>query len=118
MAMSERSMLDTVQRWRRKKYSARPFALTILAIALMTLLAWAKEEHGRGASAAERLRTRDLTVLDEEVGKTLPLRMHPSNMTPLPADRPHSAGSSTMPPTSAPSSSQTAPTRRPASSRT
>ncbi|KAF1929898.1 uncharacterized protein M421DRAFT_419666 [Didymella exigua CBS 183.55] len=63
--MNERSILDTVQRWRRTKYSARPFALTILAIGLITLLAWAKEQRG-AAPASVLLRKRDVTVLDEE----------------------------------------------------
>lgn len=66
MTMDERSVLDTVQRWRRTKYSARPFALTILAISLMTLLAWAKQQRS-GAPDHELLRKRDVTILDEEV---------------------------------------------------
>lgn len=69
MTMDERSILDTVQRWRRSKYSARPFALTILAITLITLLAWAKEL--RGAPGTATLRKRDVTILDEEVRQTV-----------------------------------------------
>jgi sodium/potassium/calcium exchanger 6 len=68
VTMNDKTILDTVQRWRRKKYSARPFALTILAIALMTLLAAAKEyrSHG-GASGSAVLQKRDFTIQDEEV---------------------------------------------------
>ncbi|KAF1943400.1 sodium/calcium exchanger protein-like protein [Clathrospora elynae] len=62
--MDDRTILDTVQRWRRPRYSARPFALTILAIALMSLLAWAKTHRHDTASSA--LRKRDITILDEE----------------------------------------------------
>ena len=70
MTMNERTILDTVQRWRRSKYSARPFALTILAISLITLLAWAKELRGAGAApAGTSLRKRELTALDVEVGQ-------------------------------------------------
>jgi sodium/potassium/calcium exchanger 6 len=74
MTMNERTILDTVQRWRRSKYSARPCALTILAISLITLLAWAKELRGAGAGAAPAgagtsLRKRELTALDVEVGQ-------------------------------------------------
>ncbi|UPX17641.1 uncharacterized protein EKO05_0007983 [Ascochyta rabiei] len=69
--MHERSLLDAVQRWRRPKYSARPFALTLVAIALITLLAWAKEHHTNrpGSARSDRsgsLRRRDVTMLDEE----------------------------------------------------
>ncbi|KAH6629842.1 sodium/calcium exchanger protein-like protein [Boeremia exigua] len=64
LTMDERSLLHTVQRWRRAKYSARPFALTILAIALITLLAWAKDQRGQAPGAV--LRKRDVTILDEE----------------------------------------------------
>jgi sodium/potassium/calcium exchanger 6 len=69
MIMNERSILDTVQRWRRTKYSARPFALTILAISLITLLAWAREQRSE-APGSELLRKRDVTILDEEVQHT------------------------------------------------
>ncbi|KAF2624397.1 sodium/calcium exchanger protein-like protein [Macroventuria anomochaeta] len=63
--MNERSILDTVQRWRRAKYSARPFALTLLAITLIAVLAWAKEQRG-AAPGSDVLRKRDVTILDEE----------------------------------------------------
>lgn len=65
MTMDERSLLDTVQRWRRTKYSARPFALTLLAIALITVLAWAKDQRGE-APAGDIVRKRQVTILDEE----------------------------------------------------
>jgi solute carrier family 24 (sodium/potassium/calcium exchanger), member 6 len=66
--MDDKTILDTVQRWRRKRYSARPFALTILAIALMTLLAAAKDyrSHG-GTSGSAALQKRDFMIQDEEV---------------------------------------------------
>lgn len=66
MTMNERSVLDTVQRWRRTKYSARPFALTLVAISLITLLAWAREQRSE-APGNELLRKRDVMILDEEV---------------------------------------------------
>ena len=66
MTMDERSILDTVQRWRRTKYSARPFALTLLAITLITVLAWAKEQRAE-VPGSDILRKRELTILDEEV---------------------------------------------------
>jgi sodium/potassium/calcium exchanger 6 len=68
--MNDQTILDTVQRWRRKRYSARPFALTILAITLITLLALAKDygSHGGDASAGSALGKRELVVAqDEEV---------------------------------------------------
>jgi sodium/potassium/calcium exchanger 6 len=71
--MNDQTILDTVQRWRRKRYSARPFALTILAITLITLLALAKDygSHVGDASAGITLGKRDLvTVQDEEVCAT------------------------------------------------
>ncbi|KAF2645845.1 sodium/calcium exchanger protein-like protein, partial [Massarina eburnea CBS 473.64] len=37
---------------RRPRYSARPFALTILAISAIALLSWAKTAHGQSAHAA------------------------------------------------------------------
>ncbi|XPT02516.1 hypothetical protein M3J09_011633 [Ascochyta lentis] len=82
--MHERSLLDTVQRWRRSKYSARPFALTILAITLITLLAWAKAQHAEASrdssssasrdsiasrdssASSDSLHRRHVTILDEE----------------------------------------------------
>lgn len=67
MTMNERSILHTVQQWRRTKYSARPFALTILAITLITLLAWAKERRGETLTG-DVLHRRDITILDQEVG--------------------------------------------------
>jgi hypothetical protein len=68
VTMNEQTILDTVQRWRRKKYSARPFALTILAIALMTLLAVAKDYRSHVGGAGSALVKRELMVQDEEVG--------------------------------------------------
>jgi sodium/potassium/calcium exchanger 6 len=68
--MNDQTILDTVQRWRRKRYSARPFALTILAITLITLLAFAKDygSHAEDASAGSTLVKRDLVIAqDEEV---------------------------------------------------
>ncbi|OAL53463.1 sodium/calcium exchanger protein-like protein [Pyrenochaeta sp. DS3sAY3a] len=66
--MDQHSILQTVQQWRRPRYSARPFALTILAVTLITLLAWAKEHHAQlGATApGSALRQRDVSILDEE----------------------------------------------------
>jgi sodium/potassium/calcium exchanger 6 len=68
--MNDATILDTVQRWRRTKYSARPFALTILAIALITLLAAAKEYRSHGPAFSHGggvLQKRDLMIQDEEV---------------------------------------------------
>ncbi|OAL06458.1 sodium/calcium exchanger protein-like protein [Phaeosphaeriaceae sp. SRC1lsM3a] len=64
VAMTDHPILHTVQRWRRKKYSARPFALTILAIGLITLLAAAKDyrSHAGATAAAGALRRRDLPL--------------------------------------------------------
>jgi sodium/potassium/calcium exchanger 6 len=76
MTMNERSILDTVQRWRRTKYSARPFALTILAISLITLLAWAREQRSE-VPDSELLRKRDVTIFDEEVHHII-VYYHPS----------------------------------------
>ncbi|KAF2033910.1 sodium/calcium exchanger protein-like protein [Setomelanomma holmii] len=65
--MNDHTILDTVQRWRRKKYSARPFALTILAISLITLLALAKDFRSRDAlPGGNTLGKRDLLIQDEE----------------------------------------------------
>lgn len=69
LTMNERSILDSVQRWRRTKYSARPFALTLLAIGLITLLAWAREQRGEAPSSGLP-RKRDVTMPDEEVPHT------------------------------------------------
>jgi sodium/potassium/calcium exchanger 6 len=68
VTMNDQTILDTVQRWRRKKYSARPFALTILAIALMTVLALAKDYRAQGAGTAPSspLGKRDLFIQDAE----------------------------------------------------
>ena len=63
--MDDDTILKHTQRWRRSRYSARPFALTILAITLMALLAWAKIQVGD--TAAHALSKRDITILDEEV---------------------------------------------------
>ncbi|KAH3915766.1 hypothetical protein HBI56_042150 [Parastagonospora nodorum] len=65
--MNDQTILDTVQRWRRKKYSARPFALTILAITLMTALAVAKDYRAHvGGVSGSALGKRDLMIQDEE----------------------------------------------------
>ncbi|KAF1914825.1 sodium/calcium exchanger protein-like protein [Ampelomyces quisqualis] len=58
----------TLHPWRRPKYSARPFALTLVAIALISLLAAAKHarpQHG-SAAAPDALRQRDLVALDQQ----------------------------------------------------
>jgi len=69
--MNDQTILDTVQQWRRKKYSARPFALTILAIALITALAVAKDYRAHvGGVSGRALGKRDLMIQDEEVGTT------------------------------------------------
>ncbi|KAI4928500.1 hypothetical protein J4E85_005117 [Alternaria conjuncta] len=54
--MDDLTILAHAQRLRRPRYSARPFALTILAISLISLLAWARSQapagralHTRGA---------------------------------------------------------------------
>ena len=73
MTMDERSILDSVQRWRRSKYSARPFALTILAITLIALLAWAKEQRGE-VPGSDTLHRRNVAIVNEEVGQ--PTRLH------------------------------------------
>ena len=73
MTMNERSILDTLQQWRRTKYSVRPFALTILAITLITLLAWAKERRGETLTG-DVLYKRDVTILDQEVSYHTQLR--------------------------------------------
>jgi sodium/potassium/calcium exchanger 6 len=66
--MNDQTILDTVQRWRRKKYSARPFALTILAILLITVLAIAKDYRSHNGGVSGRaLGKRDLIIQDEEV---------------------------------------------------
>jgi sodium/potassium/calcium exchanger 6 len=72
VTMNDLTILDTVQRWRRKKYSARPFALTLLAIALMTALALARDyrAHGAGTGSSSPLGKRDLFTQDAEVGAT------------------------------------------------
>jgi sodium/potassium/calcium exchanger 6 len=69
VTMNDHTILETVQRWRRQKYSARPFALTLLAIALMTALALAKDyrAHGADTAASSPLGKRDLFVQDAEV---------------------------------------------------
>lgn len=55
---------------RRRRYSARPFALTILAVSVLVLLAWIKSGHEEAprtefAPSAGLLR-RDITVQDQE----------------------------------------------------
>ncbi|KAI8936152.1 hypothetical protein NX059_007647 [Plenodomus lindquistii] len=66
--MDDHSILQTVQKWRRTRYSARPFYLTIVAIALISLLAWAKGRQSQHAAPTlgGALRTRDVMVMDEE----------------------------------------------------
>jgi sodium/potassium/calcium exchanger 6 len=64
--MDRHAILKTTQQWRRSRYSARPFALTILAITLISLLAWAKTQAGTGAPSSASLHKRDVTILDEE----------------------------------------------------
>ncbi|CBX90127.1 hypothetical protein IAQ61_001588 [Plenodomus lingam] len=66
--MDEHSILQTIQKWRRTRYSARPFYLTVLAITIISLLAWAKGRHAQDAGTASGgvLRTRDVMVMDEE----------------------------------------------------
>jgi sodium/potassium/calcium exchanger 6 len=66
--MDDETIFKTVQQWRRRRYSARPFALTILAISLISLLAWAKTRHDTGTTGST-LYKRDVTILDEEVGQ-------------------------------------------------
>jgi len=66
--MDSPSLLQTVQQWRRTRYSARPFYLTLLAVAFISLLAWAKGYPARdaGTSAGGSLHTRDVAITDEE----------------------------------------------------
>jgi sodium/potassium/calcium exchanger 6 len=67
--MHDHTILETVQRWRRKRYSARPFALTILAISLITLLAIAKDYRSHiEVRSGGALGKRDIVITqDEEV---------------------------------------------------
>ncbi|KAH7401715.1 Sodium/calcium exchanger protein-domain-containing protein [Phaeosphaeria sp. MPI-PUGE-AT-0046c] len=71
--MHDHPILHTVQRWRRKKYSARPFALTILAIALIALLAAAKDYRSHNGvtatAAAGALGKRDLPLAERSLTK-------------------------------------------------
>ncbi|EOA81083.1 uncharacterized protein SETTUDRAFT_144359 [Exserohilum turcica Et28A] len=60
------TLLRAAQRWRRPRYSARPFALTILAIALISLLAWAKTQAAPNPASPGPLRKREVPVLDQE----------------------------------------------------
>ncbi|KAH8731551.1 Sodium/calcium exchanger protein-domain-containing protein [Phaeosphaeriaceae sp. PMI808] len=66
--MNDDAILHTVQRWRRSKYSARPFALTILAISLITVLALAKDYRlNDGVTThGNALHKRDLATGDQE----------------------------------------------------
>jgi len=68
VTMDDNTILKHTQRWRRPRYSARPFALTILAITLMSLLAWAKTQNSETTAAQHVLSRRHVTILDEEVG--------------------------------------------------
>lgn len=71
VTMNDHTILETVQRWRRKKYSARPFYLTLLAIGLITLLAIAKDYRSHVQVRSEpQLFRRDLVIQDEEVCTT------------------------------------------------
>lgn len=67
-AMNSAGSLRTMQRWRRTRYSARPFCLTLLAIALISLLAWVKglSAHDANNSVGGPLRARDLAIADQE----------------------------------------------------
>ncbi|KAF2441099.1 hypothetical protein P171DRAFT_366526 [Karstenula rhodostoma CBS 690.94] len=55
---------------RRSRYSARPFALTILAVSVLVLLAWIKSGHEDGSETAfapsAGLLRRDVTIQDQE----------------------------------------------------
>ncbi|RMZ73881.1 sodium calcium exchanger [Pyrenophora seminiperda CCB06] len=64
VTMDDNTILKHTQRWRRSRYSARPFALTILAITLMSLLAWAKTQAS--SPAYHDLSKRHVGILDEE----------------------------------------------------
>jgi sodium/potassium/calcium exchanger 6 len=64
--MDDSTILKHAQRLRRSRYSARPFALTILAISLISLLAWAKSQAADGNAIVGALQKRDLSIKDEE----------------------------------------------------
>ncbi|CAN9172559.1 unnamed protein product [Alternaria sp. RS040] len=64
--MDDSMILKHAQRLRRSRYSARPFALTILAISLISLLAWAKSQAADGNAIVGALQKRDLSIKDEE----------------------------------------------------
>ncbi|KAF1965029.1 sodium/calcium exchanger protein-like protein [Bimuria novae-zelandiae CBS 107.79] len=55
---------------RRARYSARPFALTILAVLVLVLLAWVKSENGYAVDSdlarSARLSKRDFLIQDED----------------------------------------------------
>lgn len=115
LTMDNRSLLHTVQQWRRSRFSVRPFYLTILAVALMTALAWAKGQHQAQhvkTAAGGALRARDMTIMDEEV-PTAPFLFRSPNTGH--ADHRHSVASSTMPKINAPSFAQIVLTKKPAS---
>ena len=76
MTMHPNTIFETAQRLRRPRYSARPFALTILAIALISLLSWAKTRVDANTAAHVPLRKRDAAILDEEVGLASTLGLH------------------------------------------
>lgn len=66
--MNERTLLDSVQQLRRQRFSARPFALTLVAVTLISLLAWAKSSRSDGQiHTASAFGKRDLIMQDEEV---------------------------------------------------
>ncbi|KAF2876847.1 sodium/calcium exchanger protein-like protein [Massariosphaeria phaeospora] len=65
--MDTRASLKRSGLWQRPRYSARPFALTIIVISAISVLAWLK--HGRSGggafTVASTLRKRDVLVQDE-----------------------------------------------------
>ncbi|CAG5174685.1 uncharacterized protein ALTATR162_LOCUS7840 [Alternaria atra] len=64
--MDDSTILKHAQRLRRSRYSARPFALTILAISLISLLAWARSQVTHGSALGGAVHKRDLSIKDEE----------------------------------------------------
>ncbi|KAG9196729.1 hypothetical protein G6011_01850 [Alternaria panax] len=64
--MHDSTILKHAQRLRRSRYSARPFALTILAISLISLLAWARSQVSDASAVGGALQKRNLVIKDEE----------------------------------------------------
>lgn len=68
--MSLSSATEPLSMRRRPRYSARPFALTILAVSVLALLAWAKSSHANGASdefaLSNGLSRRDVLIQGQE----------------------------------------------------